>query len=70
VIVIPRKKGESVVIDDDIILTVLDVRGDKVRFRIETPEGITIQTPEAYESVLHQESWRATFPSAASQPEG
>jgi hypothetical protein len=31
VIVIPREKGESVVIGDDIILTVIEVRGDKVR---------------------------------------
>jgi carbon storage regulator len=70
VIVIPRKKGESVVIDGDIILTVIEVRGDKVRFRIQTPGGVSVQKHEAYESVLHQESWRAPVPSAASQPEG
>jgi len=35
VIVIPRKKGESVVINDDIILTVIEIRGDKVRLGVE-----------------------------------
>ena len=35
VIVIPRKKGESVVIGDDIILTVIEIRGDKVWFGVE-----------------------------------
>ena len=38
-IVIPRKIGESVVINDDIILTVIEVRGDKVRLGVEHPEG-------------------------------
>ena len=38
-IVIPRKKGESVVIGDDIILTVIEVRGDNVRLGIEHPSG-------------------------------
>src|SRR4051795_11248356 len=42
VIVIPRKKGESVVIDDNIILTVIEVRGDKVRLGIEYPRGVTV----------------------------
>jgi carbon storage regulator len=40
VIVFPRKKGESVVIGDDIILTVVEIRGDKVRLTIEHPQGV------------------------------
>ena len=38
-IVIPRKKGESIVIGDDIILTVIEVRGDKVRLGVELPRA-------------------------------
>ena len=34
-IVIPRKKGESVVINEDIILTVIEIKGDKVRLGVE-----------------------------------
>ena len=41
-IVIPRKNGESVVIGDDIILTVIEVRGDKVRLGVEHPKGVTV----------------------------
>ena len=41
-IVIPRKKNESIVIGDDIILTVIEVRGDKVRLGVELPEGGTV----------------------------
>jgi carbon storage regulator len=55
VIVIPRKKGQSVVIGDDIILTVIEVRGDKVQLTIEYPTGATVHRGEAYEAVLSQQ---------------
>ncbi len=54
-IVIPRKKGESVVISDDIILTVIEVRGDKVRLGIEHPKGVTVHRKEIYEAILSQQ---------------
>ena len=53
-IVIPRKKGQSVVIGDEIILTVVKVRGDKVRLGIEHPKGVTVHRREAYEAILSQ----------------
>jgi carbon storage regulator len=55
VIVIPRKKGESVVISDDIILTVIEVRGDKVRLGIEHPKGVTVHRQEIYETIQSQQ---------------
>ena len=54
-IVIPREKGESVVIGDDIILTVIEVRGDKVRLGIEHPKGVTVQRREIDEAILSQQ---------------
>ena len=60
-IVIRREKGESVVIGDDIILTVIEVRGDKVRLGIEHPKGITVHRREIYEAILsHQEVGQGT----------
>jgi carbon storage regulator len=55
VIVISRKKGESVVISDDIILTVIEVRGNKVRLAIEHPKGVTVHRREIYEAILSQQ---------------
>ncbi len=46
---IPRRAGESVVLDDEIILTVLEVRGDKVRLAIEAPPHIPIERGETLE---------------------
>ena len=54
-IVISRKKGESVVIGDDIILTVIEVRGDKVRLGIEQPKGVAVHRREIYEAILNQQ---------------
>ena len=54
-IVITREKGESVVISDDIILTVIEVRGDKVRLGIEHPKGVTVHRREVYEAILTQQ---------------
>ncbi len=48
-IVIPRKKGESVVFGDDIILTVIEIRGDNVRLGIEHPMGVTVHEKQADE---------------------
>ena len=49
--VISRKKGQRVVIGD-IILTVVEVRGDEVRFGIELPEGVGVHWPETHEEIL------------------
>ena len=54
-IVIPRKKGESVVISDDIVLTVIEVREDKVRLGVEHPKGVTVHRREVYEAILSQQ---------------
>ena len=53
-IVMPRKIGESVVINDDITLTVIEVRGDKVRLGVEHPKGVTVHRGEVYEAILAQ----------------
>jgi carbon storage regulator len=48
---IPRKTGESVVLDDDIILAVIEIRGDKVRFQIECPREATVHRKEVYDAI-------------------
>jgi carbon storage regulator len=51
-LVIPRRPGESVVIDGDITLTVIEVRDDKVRLGIQIPRGGTVHRREVYEAIL------------------
>ena len=53
-IVIPRKKDESVVFGDDIILTVIEIRGDKVWLGVEHPKEVAVHKREVYEAILSQ----------------
>ena len=53
-IVIPRIKGEGLVFGDDITLTVIEIRGDKVRLGVELPQGGTVHRGEVYDAILSQ----------------
>lgn len=46
-LVLSRKVGEEIHIGNDIILTVVAIRGDKVRIGITAPKTMTIMRPEA-----------------------
>jgi carbon storage regulator len=45
-LVLTRKAGEKIVIGDDIVVTILDVRGDGIRIGIDAPRGVKIQREE------------------------
>ena len=53
-IVISRHKDESVIIGDDIIVTVVDIRGDKVRLGIEHPPEVPVHRQEVYEAIRRE----------------
>jgi carbon storage regulator len=48
VLVLTRRPGESIMIGDDIIVTVLDVRGDVVRVGIKAPRSVQVHREEVY----------------------
>ena len=50
-IVIQRFEDEGVVINDEIILTIIEVREDEVRLGIEYPEGVSVHRGEVYETL-------------------
>jgi carbon storage regulator len=47
VIIIPREEGEGVLIGDDVVVTVVEIRGDRVRLAIEYPDGASVERGEA-----------------------
>lgn len=53
-LVLSRKKNESIVIDENIVITVVEVRGDKVRLGIQAPREVPIHRSEVYEALLQQ----------------
>jgi len=54
-LVLSRKKNESIVINDDIVVMVVEVRGDKVRLGIEAPKEVTVHRSEVYEAIKRSE---------------
>lgn len=48
-LVLSRKRDESIVLGDDIVLTIVDIRGDKVRLGINAPESVVVDRLEVYE---------------------
>lgn len=50
-LVLSRKTNESIVIAEDIIVTVIEVRGDKVRLGIVAPRDIPVHRQEVFEQI-------------------
>jgi carbon storage regulator len=55
-LVLSRQKDESIMIGDDIKVTVVDVRGDKVRLGIEAPREVSVHRIEVYEAIQREKS--------------
>ncbi|SFI35344.1 carbon storage regulator CsrA [Planctomicrobium piriforme] len=53
-LVLSRKKNESIVIDERIVITVVEIRGDKVRLGIEAPRDVAIHRQEIYDALRRE----------------
>ena len=50
-LVLSRRQGESIVLDHNIVITIVEIRGDFVRIAVDAPEGTVIQRKEIFERV-------------------
>lgn len=62
-LVLSRQRDESIIIGDNVVITVVDVRGDKVRLGIDAPVEIPVHRREVYEAI-QRENRRASEISA------
>ena len=53
-LVLSRKRNESIMIGDDVEITIVDVRGDKVRLGITAPSDIPVHRKEVYERIKRE----------------
>ncbi|MFN0050906.1 MAG: carbon storage regulator CsrA [Planctomycetales bacterium] len=53
-LVLSRQRDESIIIGDNIVITVVDIRGDKVRLGIQAPETIPVHRQEVYEAIQRE----------------
>lgn len=50
-LVLSRKKDESIVINDNIVVTIVEIRRDKVRLGFEAPKDVPIHRREVYDAI-------------------
>jgi carbon storage regulator len=58
-LVLSRQRDESIMIGDNIVITIVDIRGDKVRLGINAPTEIPVHRQEVYEAI-QRENLRAS----------
>ncbi len=50
-LVLSRQRGEAIMIGDDVEITIVDIRGDKVRLGIRAPRSTTVHRKEIYDAI-------------------
>lgn len=63
-LVLSRKKNESIVINDDITIVVVEIRGDKVRLGVEAPKEVPVHRREVYDAIKRSQEQTADNSSA------
>lgn len=59
-LVLSRQRDESIIIGDNIVITIVDIRGDKVRLGIEAPKEIPVHREEVYEAIKKENEKSST----------
>jgi carbon storage regulator len=58
-LVLSRKRLEQIIIGGNIIIQVIEIRGDKVRLGIEAPKNVTVHRKEVQDAVNERERLKA-----------
>ena len=66
-LVLSRKKNESIVINDDITIVVVEIRGDKVRLGVEALKEVPVHRREVYDAIQHGTGTTVDAPTKASE---
>lgn len=61
-LVLTRRRGQSILIGDDIKIVVLEVTGDQIRIGIEAPRSVSVHREEVYEEIMAANKAAAKLP--------
>lgn len=61
-LVLSRKRDEQIIIGGNIVITVIEVRGDKVRLGIQAPQDIPVHRQEIYDALKREAARAAAVP--------
>ena len=60
-LVLSRHRDESIMIGDDVVITIVDIRGDKVRLGIDAPQHIPVHRQEVYDAIKRENAKAAAM---------
>ena len=55
-LVLSRKKNESIVVNDNVVITIVEIHGDKVRIGVEAPKEVLVHRREVWEAIRRNKS--------------
>ncbi len=53
-LILTRKSGETITVGDEVVVTVLEVKGTQVKLGVEAPKGVTVHRGEVYERIQEE----------------
>jgi carbon storage regulator len=68
-IIVTRRKDQALVIGDNIVVTIVDIRGDKVRLGIEHPPEVPVHRQEVYEAITRARPTLSSTSAEAAPPQ-
>lgn len=59
-LVLSRQRDEEILIGDEIVVTVVDIRGDKIRLGITAPKNVVVHRREVYDAIRREKQATGT----------
>jgi carbon storage regulator len=67
-LVLTRRRGEAIMVGDDVKVVVLEVNGDQVRLGVEAPRAVSVHREEVFKEIQEQNTRAARPPKTIPKP--